>query len=494
MLSKLEVVAMAGLLGLAACEGPKGDTGPVGPAGEAGPPGTTVHEVSPGSQADAGLPAPPEAASSPMASGSAVGLSERARRGLEISPVALSLAGKSAADVERIAQGSYLVNALGYCDGCHDSADGRFLAGGTTTVLDDAGHVVYRRNLTPDPDTGLKLTEAQFVESLRTGKDFAVPAGMPPQQLQGMPWLFFRWLATEDIKAIYAYLKAVPPVANKILPDNKGPVLSAPPPVPFPGQYNEGDVDRPLPPETDGSNLPVSDPQFMLRGLAIRPLAAPADLGARSAGEQRAIGRGSYLVNSVAHCSGCHTNPPRIGGLPPTDPRFLDINTANYLSGGRVFPVAPQLGPTLRQTRTMSANLSGAANGYLNKPGTDFSSFLTTLTQGMKMSRAGMPRALGSPMPFEHFRRMALDDLEAIWTYLKTIPPRTGMADKTVQEVARFCAKDGDCVAGETCNVASKECVGGACASNADCGACQSCTGGRCAAPAPGEACLTQGL
>ncbi len=76
------------------------------------------------------------------------------------------------------------------------------------------------------------------------------------------------------------------------------------------------------------------------------------------------------------------------------------------------------------------------------------------------------------------------------------MPARTGANDKKIQGIARFCGKDADCntAAGETCNVATKECVGKTCATKDDCDACQSCTATKCAAPAAGDACLTGGI
>jgi hypothetical protein len=62
-----------------------------------------------------------------------------------------------------------------------------------------------------------------------------------------MPWVTFRWMTVEDIKAIYAYLQLIPAVANPVPDDIKGPFAAAPP-VPMPAVYDEGDVARNLPP------------------------------------------------------------------------------------------------------------------------------------------------------------------------------------------------------------------------------------------------------
>jgi len=82
--------------------------------------------------------------------------------------------------------------------------------------------VSFTANLTPDPETGLgQWTEQQFVETIRNGRH----QGRGRQLLPPMPWPAFRNLNDDDLKAIFAYLKTVKPLKNKV-PD---PVIAAPP-------------------------------------------------------------------------------------------------------------------------------------------------------------------------------------------------------------------------------------------------------------------------
>jgi mono/diheme cytochrome c family protein len=402
--------------------------------------------------------------------------------------VSPNIAGKSPAEVEQIGIGSYLVNSVGNCGGCHNSPAQQFLGGGAGFPLDAAGDIVFTRNLTPDKTTGLKLTEDQFITVFRTGKDFKITSGAA-QQLIVMPWPYFRWLSTPDIKAIYAYLKSIPAVNNTVPPDVKG-ALSALPPVPFPTQYNDGDVARPLPPELNVQGGPAPDPDNVLRGLAVRPLDAPADLATRTSSEIAAIGRGSYLVNTLAHCNDCHTNPARDSAG--------KVNTAHYLTGGGVFPTPTGLGPVFHQTRSMSADLTGKTHGFLNEPGATFNLFLGIISSGQHIDDTP-PSPLAWPMPWNIFQNMTLSDLEAVWSYLKTLPPIAGTAtdpaDKTTQGAAVYCSQNSDCGgAPQTCNTATNECIGETCTADADCGACQTCTTGACAAPASSSTCLANGI
>jgi hypothetical protein len=144
-------------------------------------------------------------------------LSERALIGLDATPVPLAIAGKTIDDMESIGQGSYLANVIAACDSCHDSpgptAD--HLGGGRPMAVEGSGRVVYARNLTPDQATGLALTLDQFIECLRTGRDWRNPA----RPLQVMPWPHFRWMTGQDLRALFAYLQAIPAVANDVPTD-----------------------------------------------------------------------------------------------------------------------------------------------------------------------------------------------------------------------------------------------------------------------------------
>jgi hypothetical protein len=75
--------------------------------------------------------------------------------------------------------------------------------------------VSFPINLTPDPETGIgEWTEEAFVQALRTGKHQGQPNGrdiLPP-----MPWIVYRHVSDEDIKAIWAYLRSIPPIKNQI--------------------------------------------------------------------------------------------------------------------------------------------------------------------------------------------------------------------------------------------------------------------------------------
>ena len=56
------------------------------------------------------------------------------------------------------------------------------------------------------------FSEEQFVQTLRTGRH----QGQGRQILPPMPWPLIGQMTDDDLKAIYAYLKQIPPVRNRV--------------------------------------------------------------------------------------------------------------------------------------------------------------------------------------------------------------------------------------------------------------------------------------
>lgn len=75
--------------------------------------------------------------------------------------------------------------------------------------------VSFAFNLTPDKETGIaEWSESNFIQALRTGKHQGQPNGrdiLPP-----MPWEIYSKMTDEDLKAIFAYLRTIPPVKNQV--------------------------------------------------------------------------------------------------------------------------------------------------------------------------------------------------------------------------------------------------------------------------------------
>ena len=118
-----------------------------------------------------------------------------------------------------VENGRYLVNGVALCFACHSKRslqDGSFIGpklAGTNDFVDEKDPTIHwaPANLTPDPETGRtgQWTEDEFVTRFRAGR--TIP-GSP------MPWQSFGRMDEHDLRAMYRYLKTVPPVKNDVGP------------------------------------------------------------------------------------------------------------------------------------------------------------------------------------------------------------------------------------------------------------------------------------
>jgi mono/diheme cytochrome c family protein len=88
------------------------------------------------------------------------------------------------------------------------------MAGDTTnTAFSGPWGVSFAANLTPDENTGMGIwTEEQFVGALRTGKHW----GQSRPILPPMPWPAYGQMTDEDLAAVFAYLRTIPPIVNRV--------------------------------------------------------------------------------------------------------------------------------------------------------------------------------------------------------------------------------------------------------------------------------------
>jgi mono/diheme cytochrome c family protein len=81
------------------------------------------------------------------------------------------------------------------------------------TAWSGAWGVSFAANLTPDQNTGLGIwTEQMFVDAIKQGKHMGTSRPILPP----MPWAEYRHLPDEDLKAMFAYLKSIPAIANRV--------------------------------------------------------------------------------------------------------------------------------------------------------------------------------------------------------------------------------------------------------------------------------------
>jgi hypothetical protein len=147
-------------------------------------------------------------------------LASRVAVGYRINPVELRLRGKNRL---LVGLGSYFVNSSGACNDCHTRpsfAPGGDPFKGETEIINTAQFLsggrqfgpITATNITPDENgRPAGLTFEEFEHLMRTGEDEG-------QILQVMPWNVYGKMTRLDLRAIYEYLSAIPP-----LPDNPEP-------------------------------------------------------------------------------------------------------------------------------------------------------------------------------------------------------------------------------------------------------------------------------
>jgi hypothetical protein len=197
-------------------------------------------------------------------------------------------------------------------------------------------------------------------------------------------------------------------------------------------------------------------------GLAIAPV--PLNLTGK---DPTMVGLGSYFVNSIGDCNGCHTGggPPNFDYAAGANPYFRQKQTVDptvYLSGGRDFGAvgiptgaAMYAGPDII-ARNLTPDKTGLPAGgrtlsqflQIMLTGTDFDQLHPTCTAAqLAQIQAGTPTPLpvcipASPanptdgnllqvMPWPSFSNLSQYDLQAIYTYLSAIPCIAGPSDPT---------------------------------------------------------------
>ncbi len=90
-----------------------------------------------------------------------------------------------------------------------------FLDNLDNTVWASNDMLVFSANLTPDIETGIGTwTDVQFVGTMKRGMHM----GLGRRLLYPMPWQELAELPDSDLISIYAYLRTIDPVSNKVPP------------------------------------------------------------------------------------------------------------------------------------------------------------------------------------------------------------------------------------------------------------------------------------
>ncbi|MCO6484791.1 MAG: hypothetical protein J5I41_03330 [Saprospiraceae bacterium] len=267
---------------------------------------------------------------------------------------------------ERIARGEYLAHHVMLCMDCHARRDWSiFSAPPIAGTIGTGGErfdqtmgfpgVFYSRNITP---AGIQdWTDGELFRLITTGvrKD-----GEPIFPV--MPYLRYGQMDPEDIYAVIAYIRTLPPIE---------------------------------------AVHPASEPDFPF-SLILRTIPQPASPTTRPSPDDK-VAYGGYLVNAAA-CGECHTKFE--GG------KF----TGRPLAGGREF-VMPD-GGVLR-----TANLTPHETGLKGWSSEMFVQRFKSYNDSTIIHRKLAKGEFQSIMPWTMYAGMDTTDLEAIYAYLRTVPP-----------------------------------------------------------------------
>jgi mono/diheme cytochrome c family protein len=276
------------------------------------------------------------------------------------SSTAAAVAGTALPDL--VGKGKYVFAAAGGGCGCH-TEKGKALtglnAGGRR--FDAPFGTVYSTNITPDRETGIGAwTDEQIIAAIRLGRR---PNG--ERIIPVHPFMAFNGMAEEDLRALVAYLRAVPPISRANQPKK--------------------------------ISVPLFESVFLPAWLAAFAVKETPPPTAPTSG----VARGEYLVRAVGHCGECHT--PR--GVTQA------VDNSRFLAGNAKGPedsVVPNITPDKDTGLTWSEEEIAEYLATGNMPSGDVAgSLMGEIIQGTSVG----------------FKDVTKADRLAMARYLKTVPP-----------------------------------------------------------------------
>ncbi|NJB84288.1 mono/diheme cytochrome c family protein [Lewinella marina] len=267
---------------------------------------------------------------------------------------------------ERVARGEYLANYVMSCTDCHSPRDwSQYAAPLVPHSLGRGGEIFDQQMGLPGRYVSANLTPAHLGD-WTDGEIFrAITSGVSRDGralFPIMPYPAYGKAAEEDIHAVIAYLRTLPPIDYV--------------------------------PEPSRSDFPMN---FIINTIPQNPqLSDPPDPADR-------VRYGEYLVN-IAACAECHTKQE--GGQ----------ITGKPYAGGTVFPLP-------NRSTVTSANLTPHPSGLGNWTEDQFVARFKQYRDSSYQSPAvgdGDPQTI---MPWMMYSQMKEEDLRAIYAYLRTLEP-----------------------------------------------------------------------
>ena len=272
------------------------------------------------------------------------------------------LASANADNNSLINKGKYLATA-GNCAGCHTKANGELYAGGV--AFNTNFGTVYSTNITPDTATGIgSWTEDDFKNALWQGLR---PDGNHLYPV--FPYTSYTGLSEADVSALYHYLKSLNPV-------------SAPP---------------------HGNELSFPFDQRWLLTLWKQFFFQPGRFSENSK-QSASLNRGAYLVETLGHCSACHT-PRNFLGAEIKDLALSGGTYLDYLPNGQIRP-------------WFAVDLTSSKTGLGAWSKEDIAAYLKTGVNNYATSFGPMNKVIKNST-----HHLDDNDIEAMASYLHSLPP-----------------------------------------------------------------------
>jgi mono/diheme cytochrome c family protein len=266
-----------------------------------------------------------------------------------------------AADPAQLARGKYIFGATGGC-GCHTEPKGVVNAGGRK--YDGPFGTVYSSNITPDMKTGIGgWTDEQIVTAIRLGRR---PNG--ERILPVHPFTSFNGMAEDDLTALVAFLRSVPPVSRANTPKK--------------------------------ITIPMFESVFLpawLMTFASKETPPPA-------APPSGLARGEYLVRAVGHCGECHT---------PRSAMTMAVDSSHFLAGN-----SKKTGPEGQATPNLTPDKGTGLGDWTEEQ------IVTYLGTGNRPDGDVAGGLMGEMIQgtLAGFKDLTMADRQAIAHYLKSIP------------------------------------------------------------------------
>jgi mono/diheme cytochrome c family protein len=275
-------------------------------------------------------------------------------------------------ETDPVARGEYLFHAAN-CQSCHTDAKNEGKLLAGGRALETPFGTFYSPNITPDDEHGIGAwSDADFVTALRHGR---APDGS--HYFPAFPYTAFTKMSDDDMLALKAYIFTLPAVDQANRPHE----------IAFPFGW-----------------------RFLMTGwnwLAFDP--GPFEPDPAKSAEWN---RGAYLVEALGHCGQCHTPRDIIGAL---DQAMAFAGTATGPDGKAVPNITPDPETGIGKWRDKDLIFL----------------LQTSLLPNGDAVGGGMAEVIANGTKY-----LSEDDLAAIVTYLKALPPIHNQIGKPKKEKA----------------------------------------------------------